>query len=205
MARPALAKYQIGLFILAVFALAMTGFLVVQANAAKTDAKTYKSAEKTANAINEYISTRSIIPASLKDANITYDAKTVSYKKDSATTYTFCVTYKANGNSLDGTNLIGDTLYGSGYSGSSYEDDDYKAESIYLDYTWKKGENCQTVEPYIVEKQYNDSLLDNSGGSGSGASNSQYYDELAKCDQLVSDEEYYACIKKADASYYQTQ
>lgn len=206
-----LFKYYIGFAVLGLFTFGLLIFVVIQASAAKSDAQTYKAAQKTAESINKYIDQEQMIPNSLDGAKITYNKETITYKKISDEKYTFCVTYNTNGASVDGTSLIGEVLYGSSTVYDSDETDTYEYPEIYLSSIHSKGENCQTVKPYVagggVELQYDDyggSSLYDDQSEATDAAYKQMDAKLTECNQntSLSDEAYDDCVDEAYDLYY---
>lgn len=204
-----LFKYQIGLAVVGLFALGATIFLVVQAGAAKQDSKTYEQANKTAEALNSYVDKKQALPESLDKANITYDKEAVTYEKLSSEKYKFCVTYKADGTHIDGTSLVSAVMY-AGFDGQMpYDSEDYESSNLYLSYSWKKGENCHTVKPYIYDTGvdiFSDDYQEE-GNSTQGQVDAKYSEliqQVDKCtnDTTLSDEAYSACVDKAYDAYY---
>ena len=200
-----LLKYYIGLIVIAVFALGLLVFIVIQASATKHDTQTYKNAQKTADGLNAYIDKKQSIPDSLDDVSITYDSETVSYKKISDEKYKFCVTYEAEGTSVDGTSLISNVVYG---DSMDYYDDSssYETESLYLEEAHKKGEDCQTIKPYLTagyDSYYDDTMAEPQAG-GSDAGYKQMQAEIMKCNDNIalSNDEYDQCLDKAYKLYY---
>ncbi len=147
-----LFKYQIGLAILGVFVASMAIILLVQSGAAKDDAKTYKSAEKIADELNNYMYEEYKIPKSLKDAGISESNPNITYKKLSDARYEFCVTYRTKSGGVDGATMLSDAIFG---SYDDYYEDDYEPSSLYLDPVYNRGKNCQTIKPY-VDDMYQD-------------------------------------------------
>lgn len=162
-------KYYIGILALCVLVLGLTGYTLIQSAAAKQDVQTEKKAREIATKLNDYVRQNQEIPESLNEAGVSDAPKTVRYSKKSDKEYEFCVTYKSAktyGYSGPETLLTGsitrdlgtEESYDDYYGGSSY-----KPSTLYLSYTYKKGENCQTVQPYFYTSY-------NSRGSTSTAS-----------------------------------
>lgn len=204
-----LFKYQIGLAVLGLFALGSMVFLIIQAGTTKQDAETHKQASKTADDLNDYISQKQTIPSSLESAKITYNKESVSYKKISSEKYTFCVTYKTGGSTIDGTSLVTQVMYAGIDMQTATEASDYEESSLYLLSSYKKGENCQTIKPYVYEDSsdlYDNSMTTEIGSdqTSTSAAFSQLSTEVEKCntDTSLSDEAYNTCVDKAYDTYY---
>lgn len=196
-----LFKYQVGLAVLGVFVASMAIVLLVQAGATKEDTRTFKSAEKIAEKLDNYIYDKQQIPKSLKDAGISDENSKITYKKLSDKKYEFCVTYRAKGNSIDGTSLLTSVIFG--YV-SSYDDSDYEQSRIYLSPSHDKGENCQTAKPYINDdvQTYNELFKESSNEQYN-----KYYDEIDECATTLgySSDKYTECVDRASAKLYGTQ
>lgn len=166
-----------GFTVLALVTLGITIFTVVQAVAGKQDIKTNKKAGEIAKQLNLYITNNRQIPASLEAAGINDVPDTIKYTKTSEQDYRFCVTYKASRDygGIDVTSV----LWGSALRDSSYSDDDmydlsgssYTPSNLYINYTYKKGENCQTIKPIInnYNRQYNYPSSSSTSNSTNGA------------------------------------
>jgi type II secretory pathway pseudopilin PulG len=150
-----LAKYKIGLAVIGLFTLVILIMVLAQAGAAKQDKETYDKANKVANKLNSYIDDKQRIPASLNVTGVKDIPDTITYKRISTTKYRFCVTYKADSSGFNATDIETQLIYGA-YGGGDY--DSYKPDDfLYIDSHHKKGENCQTIKPYIYqENTYDD-------------------------------------------------
>lgn len=148
-------KYYVGLGVLGIFTIVILGITITKGVTAKQDNMTKKRSREIAKDLNTYVTKNKKIPESFDEAGIKDVPNTITYKKDSDTEYTFCATYKEaySYGSSDPTSLLsGASLRRS----SSYEDDSryessassYKSSYLYPNYTYKKGENCQTIKPY---------------------------------------------------------
>lgn len=188
-----LRYYQIGLAVLGLFAVSMAIVLVVQSGAFKEDTQTYKTAEKAAEKLDNYIYEKDEIPKSLKDAGISEDNSNISYKKLSDEKYEFCVTYRAKSEGADIGSVIADAMYGS--FEDAYGDEDYEPSSLYLSSSHNRGKDCQTIKPYI----------DRSANIG-GEAYREYYAEYDKCATLAyGTPAYTECTDSASAKLYGTQ
>lgn len=155
-------KYYIGILALCVLVLGLTGYTLIQSAAAKQDVQTEKNAQEIAKKLNDYVGRNKEIPESLNEAGVSDAPKTVRYSKKSDKEYEFCVTYKSAktyGYSGPETLLTGSITRNLGTEGSDndyYGDTSYKPSTLYLGYTHKKGDNCQTVNPYIGSYNFYD-------------------------------------------------
>lgn len=154
-------KYYIGIIILSVLTIGLTGYVIFQGASSKQDADTYEKANKIATKLNNYISKKREIPTSPKAASIDDVPDSISYTKKSDSEYEFCVTYKHASQGYgesDVTSLLTSSFYGS-QSRQSYDDyssdSSYKPSSLYLSYSYKVGKNCQTIKPYTYSDSYN--------------------------------------------------
>jgi type II secretory pathway pseudopilin PulG len=152
-------KYYIGLFIIGILALGVSGYVLSIGVQARQDVKTEKSAQDIANKLNEYINNKQTIPATLSEAGVHDVPSTISYNKLSEAEYKFCITYKAakgyGGSSI--TTAVTGAALSQMYNTPSYTDTTYPStepSSLYPDYTHKKGENCQTIKPYLYNNSY---------------------------------------------------
>lgn len=154
-------KYYIGIIVICLCALGLAGYTAYIGVQSKQDVQTEKKAREIAEKLNRYVDTEKKIPESLNEVGVSDAPESISYEKLSDATYKFCQTYKAD-STYDYNGLTG-TLVGGAINGgiSAYPDDyDYYAsqnpESLYIDGTHKKGENCQTIEPYLGGSKYDD-------------------------------------------------
>ncbi len=150
----AIKKYYIGFVVLGVITIGLTIFTLTQAVSGKQDIETYKKGSQIADDLNAYISKQDKIPENLEEAGIKNVPSTIKYTKKSSSEYEFCATYKAE--KTYSSNDISSVLFGSALNSASGEGGsdsgtDYARESLYLSYTYKKGENCQNVKPYSLE------------------------------------------------------
>ncbi len=153
-------KYYIGLGVIGFITLVLLGLTISKSAIAKKDNDTQSKASSIAKDLNSYISKNRKIPESLDDAGIKDVPKTITYKKDSSTEYTFCATYQEakSYRSVDATSLVsGSTLR----QNSTTIDEDYyspsttyKSSTLYPTSSYKKGENCQTIKPYLTSSSY---------------------------------------------------
>ncbi len=147
-------KYYIGLIVLALLAGGLLIYIVGLGVQGRDDKKTYEAASKAADKLNSYINDKQQIPDSLAKAGITDVPGTIKYEKLSSTRYKFCATFKTDrGYSTGAGSVVTDTLFGTLYGGQfdydSYGESSYEPSSLYLSYYYRKGENCQTVKPYL--------------------------------------------------------
>lgn len=144
-----LLKYKIGLLALLVFALVLTGLVVMQASGTKQDTKTNNTASNIADTLNTYVDNNQAVPATLAEAGVKNVPSTITYQKLSDTSYKFCATYKGNSSGFDATGAATDLLSG---SGSITNDPNLPADNsiLTIDSTWHKGANCQTVQTNAV-------------------------------------------------------
>ena len=159
----AIQKYYIGFAVLGLASIGIAVFVLMQGFAGKQDIQTNKKANEIANDLNNYISKNRTIPESLEEADIRDVPAAIKYTKKDSSSYEFCVTYKAD--KSYSSNGVTDVLWGSALRSSSYDDSglydsDYARSSLYLPYTYKKGENCQTVEPYVLRNSRSSSFFD---------------------------------------------
>ncbi len=155
-----MTKYYIGLGVIGLITLGLVIYTIVLGSSGKQDANTEKRANEIASKLNSYISKNRKIPASLSEAGVNDAPSTITYTKNSdGTTYKFCVTYKsATSYGSDPTELLwGGALQGASQEDNSYSSysSDYQPATLYLSYYHKKGENCQTIKPYINNYNYN--------------------------------------------------
>lgn len=150
-----LRPYKIGLAVIGLFTVGITIFALMAASAAKQDTKTEDAANSIATRLDTYITDKQKIPDSLSAAGVKGDNPHIKYTKVSDSAYTFCITFKSASstavNPLD--QLTGRSIYkrlAANYgSGSGY---------LYISPVHKKGQNCQTVHPYIDgSSSYDDS------------------------------------------------
>ena len=143
-----LKKYYVGFSVLMIVALAFFIYAISQASAAKTDRTTNKSVEKISTKLDNYISDGGSIPDSLGQAGIDSVAPTVKYTKPSDAQYKVCIDYKTAAGGFDASwaSLFGG-IFGAGGSTSNSSGSSYFDPTV--ESSHKKGENCQTVKPYL--------------------------------------------------------
>lgn len=160
--------------VLGILTFGLMAYVIILGVQSRQDVKTEKRAQEIAEKLNSYISKNQEIPESLSAADIKDVPDTIKFSKTSDEKYKFCVTYKAAKGYGGGD--ITSVLYGAAASqtyGSSYDSyqSDYEPSTLYIGYTHKKGEDCQTIKPYIYNydsyNSYDDPYCDPS---------SQYYD-----------------------------
>ncbi len=156
-------KYYIGLIIIGLVTLGLTGFTVFQASSAKQDTHTSQRAQDISAKLNNFVATNGV-PESLADANIKDVPSTITYTKKDTDKYEFCVTYKHAGSDYDSvglTQILTGSLQGQLYGDGGYDNypsadnSSYTPSSLYLPYTHKAGKTCQTVQTYNYYDQYN--------------------------------------------------
>lgn len=163
--KPNLVYYKVGFAILSALTVALLIFVLSQAGGAKQDAKTEKAANDIATKLNNYIDGKQEVPANLAAANIKDVPPTITYKKLSDDSYKFCTNYKSASSGFDGTTVLDDAisrgLYGSSSAGidSGYPDDTSVGGAdhsyLYITYTHKKGESCQTITSAVYSTSSN--------------------------------------------------
>lgn len=148
-----LFKYKIGLAVLGLFTIFMIVWVAVQGNYVKQDQKTFEAATKIAEDLNAYVDDKQAIPSSLAEASIHDVPSAISYSRLSDEQYKFCVTYKADNeySSFDLTSTLTEVLR-QYYSGEN----DYEAAELYISPLYQKGENCQTIKPYLFSSSFDD-------------------------------------------------
>jgi hypothetical protein len=86
----------------------------------------------------------------------------IKYTKTSDTKFKFCVTYKANSSNFDANQAVTDVVFGNYGKYSSFDDSQSNESSyLYIPTEHKKGENCQTIKPYLYGSNSSD-LFDDS-------------------------------------------
>lgn len=154
-----LFKYQLGLLVLGLATVALFVFVVMQGSSSRQDNKTNKAAQEIASKLNDYIIAKSRIPDSLQETGAAAAPKTITYEKLGDESYRFCATYKAGSDSIDTPALFANPLTGGYYDKDLYGDAG-ASSYLYISDSYKKGENCQTVTPYIYSSD-----TTNNGGS----------------------------------------
>lgn len=175
-------KYYIGLFILALVTFGVVGYVLTLGIQSRQDVKTEKSAQDVADKLNNYINTKQQIPTSLAEVGAKDVPESIKYTKISEKNYKICVTYRASkgyGSSDITTVLTGAAMsraYGSaGTTGYNDNPSNYEPSSLYINSTHKKGEDCQTIKPYI--SSYNSY---NGSGSSSGSTIDEFCNPKGK-------------------------
>jgi len=153
MKSPGMKKYYVGLVVIGVLVFGLTIYALVASQASKKDLQTDKKAQDIVTKLNAYIDRQATVPDSLAAAGIKDVPDSIHYTKKASDTYEFCVKYNSASSYTD-TDVTG-LLWGSYLRGSSGSSLDTSADSLtpasylYLPYYHKKGENCQTVKPYV--------------------------------------------------------
>ncbi len=144
--RPQLFKYQAGLAVIGAFTLFLCIFVLFQAGDVKQDNATLKTASDIAQKLNDYTSNQQSIPDSLSAVGARDIPAAISYHRLSDTSYQFCVTFKAAAGDTNALRLLEDAASRSTNSEATYDSGN---SSLYISSVHKKGENCQTVTPYV--------------------------------------------------------
>lgn len=145
---------------MAVLTLAILAYTFIQGVAQKTDKQTNLAAVRIAKELNEYIDQNNRIPESLAAADITDVPSAITYERKTSEVYEFCTTYKQSKGygSADFTSAVVRGLYGIPAASSSeddyYSSSKYYPSQLYVDLYYQKGENCQSVKPYITDYTY---------------------------------------------------
>lgn len=154
MRNPSMKRYYIGFAILTLAVLSIAIVVISKGAAGKQDIQTNKKAQEAVSKINSYLSKNRTIPDSLSEAGVTDSPDTIAFTKLSEEEFKFCVTYKDD-KSYGGNDLTG-VLWGAALRDASFEENDsyyndteYSRSYLYLPYTYKKGENCQTIKPIL--------------------------------------------------------
>ncbi|MBI5906892.1 hypothetical protein HY857_02450 [Candidatus Saccharibacteria bacterium] len=172
-------KYYIGLMLLMFGAIGLLVITLSQAKSAKTDKDTLDKAGSISTKLDNYISQKNTIPSDLAAAGIKDVPSTITYTKLSSSKYKLCATFSGASDGYDAgwASLFTGALYGSDSTtgrGSAPGDTQGDYFDSYMLYTHKKGQNCQTVKPYISDSSncldYTSldayyKCLDNSGSS----------------------------------------
>jgi hypothetical protein len=151
---PGLKKYYIGLALLMFFALGCVAYALTQASAAKADKKTNDALQGVGEALDRYTVRDGTVAPSLQAAGAKDVPSSITYTKLDTNKYKVCINYKTVSSGFDAGwfSLLGG-FFGSGYNNQTYS---YSGNTVFdttVQYHHKKGQNCQTVAPYI----YNDS------------------------------------------------
>jgi hypothetical protein len=147
-------KYYIGFGVLIVLMLACVAYVFSQAGSAKADKLTDKTVEQISSKLEINIADKGIIPGSLEEAGIKDPAPTVKYTRLDDTKYKVCIEYKTGSNGFDagwGSLLLGGAL-NQGFQPESNPDKTYFDSTV--QFSHKKGQNCQTVTPYLYGSGY---------------------------------------------------
>lgn len=170
-------KWRIGISVLALFVFIMFVFVIYQGINSRQDRQTSKKAQAIASKLNNYVNGHQKIPVSLSEVGVTDVPSTIDYTKTSDSTYKFCVNYKNNSTNLSqqAQDELTKAAFGGFGASNSYSTDSgssssYENTYLYLSPTYKKGENCQTIKPYLYSSSYQYDY--GSGSSGSSSSSS---------------------------------
>jgi hypothetical protein len=167
-------KYYIGVLAICAAALVIFVYVAALGISTKQDAKTLKAAQSAADKLDSYIDQHQSIPATLEQAGITDRPDTITYEKQGTTSYKFCATYKGSSAPDLASPLA---LYTGGFPATDSSNSAY----LYISPQYKKGQNCQTVTPYLYSSNYYSPSL-----FGSGTPPSSTYLSGSSCDQSPS-------------------
>lgn len=142
-------KYYTGLLVIGLVTLGLAAYVLNLGAQSKQDKQTYEKANELAEKLNNYTSETGNAPVTLEDAGAENVPDTISYQRVSSSEYKFCATYKTDRGY--GTGDITGALTGAALSNMydselSSEQASYSPSYLYVGYTYKKGENCQTVK-----------------------------------------------------------
>ena len=175
---PGIKKYYIGFGVLLVLMVGCLIYVVSQAGATKTDRQTNDVVEKIASKLDTNISTVGDTPVSLQAAGINGVPSTIEYTRLSSSSYKICIDYKTGSSGFDAgwSSLLLGGIYGSTSNPTPSSTDKSYFDST-IEFTHKKGQNCQTVTPYIYSglNDSGSSLNSNNGVYVTCSSYSQTY------------------------------
>jgi type II secretory pathway pseudopilin PulG len=142
-------KYYIGVLVLLALCVGALGYTISQSGAAKQDKATDKAVEDISIKLDTYISEHGSTPKSLAEAGLNDMPSTVSYQALSTEKYKICFDYHTASSNFDAG--WGSLLFGGITGNSSYYDQsgDGSYFNSSVETTHKKGQNCQTVTPYL--------------------------------------------------------
>jgi hypothetical protein len=182
-------KYYIGLIIIALFTLGLTGFVVTKGASNRQDTQTSKRANEIARELNEYVE-QSGVPESLEAAGIDDVPSTITYTKQGEETYEFCTTYKNASDTYGGgfdqvlTGSVQRQFSEENNYYDSYESS-YQPSSLYPAYSHKAGKNCQKIK-HVDYQSYRyddyDNFKPNNGLNGAGSFSSSSADTERQTD-----------------------
>jgi len=168
----AMKKWRIGVLVLGLLSVGLLIFVIVQGVSSKSDRQTLKQATTIADKLNSYVSDNQTVPVSLSEAGINGVPNSVSYTRQSSSTYEFCVTWKTANTDVSSTvqsdlyNATTNGGYSSSNSSTGYGSSGYQPSDLYIDSNHKAGKQCQTVKPYVYDyNSYDNYNSDNSGNS----------------------------------------
>ena len=152
-------KYYIGLLVIGFITLCLAGYIGILGVQTRQDIETEKKAMRIADQLNAYTDRNATLPKDLATAGVGDVPKTVSYQKLTAETYKFCVNYKQSKGyaSTDITSTITNAATSKLYGFSGDIAPDYQSTYLYVGSSHEKGENCQTIKPYMYSSSYNSS------------------------------------------------
>jgi len=151
--RSGISKYYLVFFILLAVTIGLTIYTLSGASSAKEDARTAQKIGDVANNLSNFTSNHNYVPESLAAADIKNVPPSIKYTKISDTKYQVCVNYRNASTPFDGgwTSLLtGALIAGSNpsYSAGTSTPSPF-FDTFTLAYYHKKGDNCQTVEPFM--------------------------------------------------------
>ncbi len=157
-------KYYIGILIVALVSLGVSGLVISKAVAGRQDKITERKVREVVTAFNEYkADNNGKIPKTLDDLNVDDIPSTITYTENSNGTYEFCAEFnEATSFSSYGdpsSVIFGSALQSTGQGSSYYDDfydDDYETYSLRNFYTHKAGKNCQTVKERVRSSIFDD-------------------------------------------------
>ena len=146
-------KYQLGVLIIAIVTLVLAVYVISVGAKGKEDKKTFEAAQEIADDLSSYISKNQTIPESLSAAGIEDVPSSITYEKLNSKQYKFCATYNTDYGYSSGYYNLTSSFSGASLDDAAQGDEEvtesaYRRSSLYM-YGYEKGENCQTIEPYI--------------------------------------------------------
>ena len=150
-----LTKYKIGLGVIGLFTVVITIWAVTQASATKQDNNTYNSANNISGKLYNYTDVHDIAPYSLASIGIYNPPSTITYSRLSNRSYRFCVNYKTSSTDFSVSSTESNLLTSNVGDSNSYDSSNYSNNSyLYIDTNHHKGNNCQVVDLYNYNDQY---------------------------------------------------
>lgn len=146
-----LKKYYIGITVLILIAFGFLVYTITQSGGAKKDRATNAVVESIGDKLDNNISDKNRIPVDLAEAGITKMPPSVTYTRLSDSQYKICFYYYQANNGLDAD---WSSIVTAGLNSTQTGQSDHSYFDSSLEFSHKKGQNCQTVKPVLFDSTF---------------------------------------------------